>query len=132
MKAIQAYRFALDLTKTTWNGGRLVVADRWYPSSKTCSGCGTVKAKLALHGRTYACQACDLVIDRDRHAALNLAAFAAATTGSGPAAARGADQKTCVRRQVAVNPARRQSVRPGPSHRKAGLSIVCSPRHTER
>jgi IS605 OrfB family transposase len=29
--------------KTGWNGGRLVVADRWYPSSKTCSGCGTVK-----------------------------------------------------------------------------------------
>jgi IS605 OrfB family transposase len=32
--------------KTTWNGGRLVVADRWYPSSKTCSGCGVVKPKL--------------------------------------------------------------------------------------
>ena len=39
--------------KTTWNGGRLIVADRWYPSSKTCSGCGAVKAKLALSERTY-------------------------------------------------------------------------------
>ena len=32
--------------KTAWNGGRLLVADRWYPSSKTCSGCGAVKTKL--------------------------------------------------------------------------------------
>jgi putative transposase len=31
--------------KTAWNGGRLVVTDRWFPSSKTCSGCGTVRAK---------------------------------------------------------------------------------------
>jgi putative transposase len=33
--------------KTRWNGGRVIPADRWYPSSKTCSGCGAVKAKLA-------------------------------------------------------------------------------------
>ena len=37
--------------KTEWHGGRLLVADRWYPSSKTCSGCGTVKTKLALSER---------------------------------------------------------------------------------
>ncbi|MEV1132226.1 RNA-guided endonuclease TnpB family protein [Agromyces sp. NPDC049794] len=51
--------------KTTWNGGRLTVADRWYPSSKTCSGCGAVKAKLALSEREYRCEACGLIIDRD-------------------------------------------------------------------
>lgn len=88
--------------KTMWNGGRLVVADRWYPSSKTCSGCGAVKAKLALSEREYHCQACGLVIDRDRNASLNLAALAAATAGSGPVAARGADQKTRTRGQVAL------------------------------
>ncbi len=90
--------------KTTWNGGRLLVADRWYPSSKTCSGCGAVKTKLALHEREYTCQACGLVIDRDRNASLNLAALAAQfdTAGSGPVAARGADQKTRTRGQVAV------------------------------
>ncbi|MDG4764311.1 IS607 family element RNA-guided endonuclease TnpB [Solwaraspora sp. WMMD406] len=88
--------------KTGWNGGRLVVADRWYPSSKTCSGCGTVKTKLALSEREYRCEACGLVIDRDRNAAVNLAALAAATAGSGPVAARGADQKTRTRGQVAV------------------------------
>ncbi|MFG2949635.1 IS607 family element RNA-guided endonuclease TnpB [Streptomyces adustus] len=84
---------------------RLVVADRWYPSSKTCSGCGAVKTKLPLHVRTYVCDACHLVIDRDAGAALNLAALAAACmTGTGvagdqdtaPAVSkpRGADQKT--------------------------------------
>jgi IS605 OrfB family transposase len=90
--------------KTGWNGGRLVVADRWYPSSKTCSGCGAVKAKLALSEREYHCQACGLVIDRDRNAAANLAALAAQsdTAGSGPVAARGADQKTHPHGQVAV------------------------------
>jgi len=90
--------------KTSWNGGQLLVADRWYPSSKTCSGCGTVKAKLALSEREYICEACGLVIDRDRNAALNLAALAAEfdTAGSGSVAGRGADQKTRVRGQVAV------------------------------
>ncbi|MGW5363822.1 RNA-guided endonuclease InsQ/TnpB family protein, partial [Actinopolymorpha pittospori] len=88
--------------KTMWNGGRLLVAGRWYPSSKTCSGCGTVKAKLALAERTYTCQACGLILDRDANAARNLAALAAQTTaGSGPVAARGANQKTRIRGQVA-------------------------------
>ncbi|MFF5206067.1 IS607 family element RNA-guided endonuclease TnpB [Streptosporangium sp. NPDC000396] len=63
--------------KTGWAGGRLVVADRWYPSSKTCSGCGAVKAKLALSERTYVCARCGLVVDRDLNAARNLAALAA-------------------------------------------------------
>jgi len=63
--------------KTTWNGGTLITTDRWYPSSKTCSGCGTVKAKLALSERTYSCAACGLVIDRDVNAARNLLHLAA-------------------------------------------------------
>jgi IS605 OrfB family transposase len=90
--------------KTLWNGGRLLTADRWYPSSKTCSGCGTVKTKLALSEREYHCQACGLIVDRDLNAAANLAALAAQfdTAGSGPVAARGADRKTRVRGQVAL------------------------------
>ncbi|MGX7669382.1 RNA-guided endonuclease InsQ/TnpB family protein [Plantactinospora sp. DSM 117369] len=90
--------------KSVWSGSRLIVADRWYPSSKTCSGCGAVKAKLALSERTYTCTACRLVLDRDLNAARNLAALAAEfeTAGSGPVAARGADQKTRVHGQVAT------------------------------
>ena len=58
--------------KTAWNGGQLLRAGRFYPSSKTCSGCGAVKAKLAPSERTYVCTACGLVLDRDVNAAVNL------------------------------------------------------------
>lgn len=98
-------RRQLDYKTRRRHATRIVVADRWYPSSKTCSGCGAVKAKLPLHVRTYTCDACHLVLDRDHNAALNLAALAAAAaTGTGvagdqdtaPAVSkpRGADQKT--------------------------------------
>jgi putative transposase len=63
--------------KTAWNGGRLITADRWFPSSKTCSGCGTVKVKLPLSERTYRCDSCSLVLDRDVNAARNLLRLAA-------------------------------------------------------
>jgi putative transposase len=59
--------------KCAWYGSKLMVADRWYPSSKTCSGCNTVKAKLSLTQRTYRCEQCGLAIDRDVNAAINLA-----------------------------------------------------------
>lgn len=61
--------------KAAWYGTELVVADRWFPSSKTCSGCGAVKADLSLSERTYACTACGLVLDRDVNAAVNLARY---------------------------------------------------------
>jgi putative transposase len=63
--------------KTAWNGGTLILADRWYPSSKTCSGCGAVKTKLALSERTYHCDHCGLDLNRDVNAARNLRSLAA-------------------------------------------------------
>lgn len=62
--------------KTTWHGRKLVVADRWFPSSKTCSDCGAVKTKPRLSERTYVCGRCGTVLDRDNNAARNLAALA--------------------------------------------------------
>ena len=62
--------------KTAWNGGSLLLAARWFPSSKTCSGCGAVKAKLALSEGTYRCD-CGLVTGRDVNAAANLLNLAA-------------------------------------------------------
>lgn len=59
------------------HSGRLVVASRWFPSSKLCPGCGAVKAKLALSERTYRCESCDLSEDRDVNAARNLLQLAA-------------------------------------------------------
>lgn len=79
--------------KTAREGGQMVSVDRFYPSSKTCSGCGAVKAKLALSTRTYICTTCGLVTDRDLNAAINLARMGD-TAGSTPVAGRGATQKT--------------------------------------
>lgn len=66
--------------KTQWYGSRLVVAPRFYPSTKTCSGCGAVKGAMPLSERVFRCEACGLEIDRDLNAARNLAAVA----GSSP------------------------------------------------
>jgi putative transposase len=63
--------------KTGWHGGQLILADRFYPSSKICSGCGAVKAKLPLHVRVFTCESCGLTLDRDVNAARNLLNVAA-------------------------------------------------------
>jgi len=90
--------------KTAWRGGRVIVADRWFASSKTCSGCGAVRAKLLLSERSYVCLACGLVLDRDENAADNLAEYGRKIlSGSGSESnGRGADRKTELARQVAA------------------------------
>ena len=87
--------------KTTWYGSCLIVADRWYPSSKTCSACGGRKPSLTLAERTWTCHGCGAVHDRDVNAATNLARLSEHAArveprpaGSGPVAGRGAIQKT--------------------------------------
>jgi putative transposase len=62
--------------KAAWFGAELVVCDRWTPSSKSCSNCGTVKQSLPLSERWFCCERCGLVLDRDRNAAANLAGWA--------------------------------------------------------
>lgn len=62
--------------KSEWRGGKLVVADRFYASSKLCSGCGALKTKLRLSERSYHCETCGITLDRDLNAARNLAALA--------------------------------------------------------
>ena len=54
------------------NNIELIVADRFYPSSKTCSSCGNIKDDLKLKDRVYRCPQCGAVIDRDLNAAINL------------------------------------------------------------
>lgn len=63
--------------KCAWNGIEFVQADRFYPSSKTCSKCGHVHSKLKLEDRTFVCPECGFTIDRDYQAALNLSRYAA-------------------------------------------------------
>lgn len=59
-------------TKMEAAGGKTVVIDRFFPSTKRCSGCGQVKQRMPLKYRTYHCLVCGLVIDRDLNAAINL------------------------------------------------------------
>jgi putative transposase len=69
--------------KTKWYGSALVRADWFFPSSKTCSRCDSVKAKLGLNEREYHCEACGLVMDRDLNAATNLAGWPSSSTPAG-------------------------------------------------
>ena len=69
--ALGEFRRQLEY-KTARTGAVLCVVDRWFPSSKTCSNCGVVKAKLSLSERTYHCDSCGLTMDRDLNAAINI------------------------------------------------------------
>jgi putative transposase len=59
--------------KCRWYGARLIRADQFFASSKTCSSCGYRKKAFALAERTFSCEGCGNVLDRDLNAALNLA-----------------------------------------------------------
>ena len=62
--------------KSIWYGSEVIVADRFYPSSKICSCCGNKKEVLKLSERVYTCAACGVSIDRDLNASKNLAKLA--------------------------------------------------------
>jgi len=58
--------------KARWNHKRLVIIDRWYPSSKTCSDCGFINQELELKDRSWECSSCGKLHDRDYNASLNI------------------------------------------------------------
>jgi len=105
--------------KTIWSGARLVQADPFFASSKTCSACGAARATLRLDERTFRCHndGCGLVLDRDLNAARNLADLVVdleaaepqnnipAVAGSGPETtnARGADVRPGLVGRTAMN-----------------------------
>ena len=92
--------------KTRWcDGSLLIAADRFFPSSKTCSACGAVRVKLSLSERVFTCddRRCGHVQDRDLNAALNLASNAA-----------GQAQSEGVQCYVAATGAETQNARGGP------------------
>ncbi|MET7927019.1 RNA-guided endonuclease TnpB family protein [Streptomyces sp. NPDC005349] len=71
--------------KCAWYGRDLVVVDRFFPSSKLCSTCGTLQEKVPLHVRTWTCDSCDTTHDRDVNAAIKLkaAGLAVSVCGAG-------------------------------------------------
>ena len=87
--------------KSRWYGSHLVQANRFYPSSKTCTACGRRKPNLTLADRIFACDGCGMRIDRDLGAAINLARLGVppqlgehSPAGSGPVAGCGATHET--------------------------------------
>lgn len=69
--------FRRQLTyKATWYGSKIVVADRWYPSTRTCHACGGVNHELTLADRSWTCP-CGTTHNRDETAAINLLRLAA-------------------------------------------------------
>ena len=110
-----AVRRMLDY-KTAWHGGQLVLADRFRPSSKTCSACGAVKAKLPLSERTYRCERCGLVLDRDVNAARNLLDLAAS----------GAERLNACGGTIRPSPAGRVPVKQEPGTAPAGKTGTAS------
>lgn len=65
--------------KSQLYGSQLIIVDRFYPSSKTCSNCGIIKDSLLLSERVFCCDHCNLKIDRDLNAAKNLEKIGRAT-----------------------------------------------------
>ena len=81
--------------KTRWYGSELVVADRWFPSSKTCHACGHVQD--IGWDEKWQCDGCSMTHQRDDNAAINLARYEETPSVVGPVGAavkRGADRKT--------------------------------------
>lgn len=78
-KAVQEqgfYEFYRQMEyKSAWNNIQLIMADRFFPSSKTCSCCGAIKRDLTLKDRIFICPECGFTIDRDLQAAINLAKY---------------------------------------------------------
>ncbi|MBX8636100.1 MAG: transposase [Thermoplasmata archaeon] len=71
-----------DFLKCKWYGSSVVVADRFFASSKTCSECGHVRKTFTLSERVFSCERCSLSIDRGLNAAINLSGLAASSAES--------------------------------------------------
>ena len=114
--------------KTARTGAALRVIDRWYPSSKTCSACGAVKAKLSLSERVFHCDACGLSIDRDLNAAINIKVAGSAPetqNAHGETGSRSNQHGCATRVSVKCEPSERPSaVRLGAGARKDTLQAT--------
>lgn len=85
--------------KADWASTVVIEVDRWFPSSKTCSGCGLIKDHLPLSADWFVCDECGLSIDRDLNAAINLREWAVSSTATKACGGEGADPDS-----IAVKP----------------------------
>jgi putative transposase len=78
------YQFRLFLEyKCNWYGRELVIINQWYPSSKTCSSCGSIQPKMPLSVREWTCPDCGVHHDRDENAAKNILAVGTTVSACG-------------------------------------------------
>lgn len=89
--------------KCGWYGRSLLKIDRWYPSSKACSGCGFVKQELQLSERSWVCPRCGVEHDRDFNAATNILMEGKRTVGT-TGLAGGEKRQSSARKQFSVKP----------------------------
>ena len=92
--------------KAAWRGAQLVVVDRWYPSSKTCSCCGRRLDALELAVREWCCPGCGALHNRDVNAAINLRKMAVSSTASACGGKGAGLAHTC---KVKPSPAKQES-----------------------
>jgi len=78
--SMRQFRTTLEY-KQEWAGGDIKLVDRWYPSSKTCSDCGTIKSDLKLSDRIFKCDSCGSQKNRDYNASVNLKNYTASSAG---------------------------------------------------
>lgn len=95
--------------KCEWYGVVFEKADQWFPSTKTCSGCGARKAKMSLNEREYVCTSCGLVLDRDLNAAINLSRYDVASPAKSQNRRGGAVRRSRGLTCVDARPTKRQS-----------------------
>jgi len=98
-------------------GRRVIVIDRWYPSSKTCSACGYLLAALILDTRHWTCPSCGTRHDRDINAAKSILAAGLAVVGGDPGHACGADVRHAGSSRV------RSAVKQEPRPVRAGIPV---------
>ena len=102
--------FTMLSYKTKWYGSRLIKAPKFYPSSKTCCACGSIKPELSLKERQFVCEICGFTIDRDENAARNLEYLSTpldskhltGSTGSSPGSYAGGDTSGGGTRQLTL------------------------------
>jgi putative transposase len=99
-------------------GRRLVVIDRWYPSTKTCSACGFLLAELSLSARAWRCPSCRVLHDRDLNAAKNILAAGLAAARGNPGDACGADVRHL------ETPPVQSAVNQEPRFARAGIPVL--------
>jgi len=101
------YEFRRQLEyKAAWRGGQVVLANRWFPSSKLCSGCRYRLDELGLDVRRWTCPGCGTSHDRDVNAATNLRNMAVSSTAT---ACRGEGSGRARKCKVKPAPAKQES-----------------------